>query len=183
MNIFIVNGKGGSGKDAFESFVIEYAANLPYAAAPVLKLSIIDYVKDIAKYAGWDGGKTQADRKFLCDLKSILTKWNDSPMLELYCSIEDIENHEGKLSTIFIDMREPIDIARFKQICKENSWNWEPKTVLIKRDTVDDIAYGNKADDGVFDYNYDIVIENYGTLSDLKDSAKTFYNNYIGGVK
>jgi hypothetical protein len=78
MKIFIVNGKGKSGKDSFESFVIDYAERL--AATPVVKISIIDYVKDIASYAGWDGGKTMEDRRFLCDLKRILTEWNDSPM-------------------------------------------------------------------------------------------------------
>lgn len=181
MNVFIVNGKGGSGKDAFESFVIEYAKNLHYAAAPVLKLSIIDYVKDIAEYAGWDGGKTLADRQFLHNLKKILTQWNDSPMKEIYHSVQDIQYHEGNNITIFIDMREPIDIARFANICKDNNWNF--KSVIIKRDDVDNLHYGNDADDDVFNYNYDIVIENNSDLNELKLSAETFYNSYVGGIE
>lgn len=178
MKIFIVNGKGKSGKDSFESFVIDYAERL--AATPVVKISIIDYVKDIASYAGWDGGKTMEDRRFLCDLKKILTEWNDSPMQDLYSSIQDIKEHEGENVTIFIDMREPNDIERFEKICSSNGWRYS--SVLIKRDELDNLSYGNSADDNVFNYFYDIIIENNGTLEDLRNSAEYFYNNYIGGI-
>lgn len=173
MKIFIVNGKGGCGKDTFENFVIEYAERT--AAAPAIKISIIDYVKDIASYAGWDGGKTMEDRRFLCDLKKILTEWNDSPMQDLYLSIKDIKEHEGENVIIFIDMREPDDIERFEKICKVNHWCCS--SVLIKRNELNDLSYGNSADDNVFDYSYDIIIENNGTLEDLKNSAEYFYDH------
>ena len=115
------------------------------------------------------------DRRFLCDLKKILTEWNDSPMQDLYVSIKDIKEHEGENVTIFIDMREPDDIERFEKICKVNHWCCS--SVLIKRNELNDLSYGNSDDDNVFDYSYDIIIENNGTLEDLKNSAEYFYDH------
>ena len=77
-------------------------------------------------------------------------------------------------------MREPNDIERFKKICSSNGWRYS--SVLIKRDELDNLSYGNSADDNVFNYFYDIIIENNGTLDDLKNSAEYFYNSYIGGI-
>ena len=66
---------------------------------------------------------------------------------------------------VFIDAREPDDIDRLKQ-------TFYCLTVLIKRGGQKE--YGNHADDDVFNYNYDIVIENNGTLDELRDSAEEF---------
>ena len=55
--IYITNGMARCGKDTFATFLNEYI--------PTLKYSSIDKVKTIAKLCGWDGGKTEKDRKFL----------------------------------------------------------------------------------------------------------------------
>ena len=47
------------------------------------------------------------------------------------------------------------------------------KTILIKRNSVKTIT-SNMADAGVFNYNYDFVIENNGTLDGLKSIVKKF---------
>ena len=52
------------------------------------------------------------------------------------------------------------DIDRFKEI-----YNYT-KTILVKRG--DYRECGNRADDEVFNYDYNIVIENNGTIEDLK---------------
>ena len=137
MKIFVVNGKGGSGKTSFEDFVIKYAERC--AAIPIFKTSIIDYVKDIASYAGWDGGKTNEDRKFLHQLKMILSEWNDSPMQEIIGLVQDLEHFEGKNIAIFIDMREPDDIERFSEFCEKEKWEYY--TVLVTRDILDKVFY------------------------------------------
>ena len=64
--IVIINGTGGCGKDTFVSFVSKYKR--------VYNFSSIDKVKEIAKLIGWDGGKTDKDRKFLSDLKKLTTE-------------------------------------------------------------------------------------------------------------
>lgn len=168
MKIFIVNGIGSSGKSSFEQYVQEVTKD-----RTVIITSIIDYVKDIATCAGWDGGKTMADRKFLSNLKDILTEWNDSPMQEIINQVEDIRVHEGDDSIVFIDMREPDDIDRFIANSKD-----EVSTILVRRTEKEGTSYGNHADDNVFNYNYDIVIENNKDLLDLRSAAVTFSAKY-----
>ena len=62
--IFITNGMARCGKDTFAKFLNELI--------PTMKYSSIDKVKDIAYLCGWDGGKTERDRKFLSDLKKVI---------------------------------------------------------------------------------------------------------------
>lgn len=76
MKIFIVNGAGGSGKTSFEKMVKNIAEQEGY---DVRAISTIDYVKQMAKKFGWDGGKSLNDRRFLSDLKDALTRWKDVP--------------------------------------------------------------------------------------------------------
>lgn len=165
MNIVVVNGCGSSGKDTFENFVIEIAKE---DNKKVYKTSIINYVKHCAGMLGWEGGKTDKDRKFLADLKSALTNWNDSPRRSIK---EDIEFcQEDSVDLLFIDMREIEDIEWLKS-------EYHIISLLVDREI--NRKYGNAADDGVMDITYDIVIKNIGSLEDLKASAEVFWNNII----
>ena len=47
-------------------------------------------------------------------------------------------------------------------------------TILVTREETNR-EYNNHADDGVFDYNYDYILENTGTLDDLKKSTETIF--------
>ena len=60
IKIFIVNGKGSSGKTTAENMIVEIATA---HGKKVEILSTIDYVKEIAKGFGWDGSKEPKDRK------------------------------------------------------------------------------------------------------------------------
>ena len=42
----------------------------------------VNLVKSLATMAGWDGNKTEKNRKFLSDLKDLLSNWNDVPYKE-----------------------------------------------------------------------------------------------------
>ena len=53
--------------------------------------------------------------------------------------------------------------------CKES--NIEVSTLLIKRENLESVEYGNMADDNVYNYDYDFVINNDGTLDDLLNTA------------
>lgn len=172
IKVFIVNGGGGSGKDTFEGFVKEY---LLKEHNVVYKLSIIDSIKELVKPVYELMGlnpftmyKTNDDRKFLSDIKLLCQNFNDFPFRSLQKKIESIED-----GTVFIDMREPEDIDRF--ISLYGSY-WDIKTVLLRRE---DKVYGNVADDGVENYEYDAIIENTGTLEELAEKSKWFANEYI----
>lgn len=157
IKIFIVNGQGGSGKTTFENFVAQACEG------DVAAVSMIDYTKQCAAKLGWNGAKEDKDRRFLSNLKDTLTAWDDSPFLTT-CAMTNMAIKEG-CEIVFIDAREPDDIDRLKQA-------FSCLTVLVKRGGQKD--YGNHADDDVFNYNYDIVIENNGTLDELRASAEEF---------
>lgn len=162
-HIFIVNGSGGCGKDTFASLLGEIV--------PVYKYSSIDKVKKIASLCGWAGGKEEKDRKFLSDLKLLTTGYNDMPF-------EDVKESVLKFSrskchkVMLIDIREPAEIERAKQA-------FNARTILIKSDRVPVIT-SNMADANVFDYEYDFVIDNSGTIEDLREKVIKFASEELG---
>lgn len=160
--VFIVNGSGGVGKDTFCGFVGEYIH--------ILTVSSITPIKAVAKLLGWDGTKDEKSRKFLSDLKDVCTEYNDLPMDYLRFAhnmfIEGTEDISRGAMVLFIHIREPKEIER---AVKE----FNAKTILIKSNRVPAVQ-GNHADENVMDYHYDFVINNNGTLDDLRKTAENF---------
>lgn len=77
--IYVVNGAPRSGKDTFCSMVAKFMGE-----GYVRVYSTVDYIKTIAASAfGWNGEKTPRARKFLSDLKDLLTEWNDIPFKDI----------------------------------------------------------------------------------------------------
>lgn len=171
--IFIINGKGGSGKDTFVKLVKENCR------MPVFNYSTIDIIKKMAYEYGWDGKKSDRDRLFLCKLKEIWTWYNNLPYKRIYTLIDlDIENGTMFDSLIwFIHCREHDGINAIKEHY-EGMYDFEAYTVFCKRDLADK-KFGNSADDNVNDCTYDIEIDNNGTLNDLEKTAKNFIKAYI----
>lgn len=156
-SIVIINGTGGSGKDTFVSFVSKYAK--------VYNFSSIDKVKEIARVIGWDGGKTEKDRKFLSDLKNLTTAYNDLAYNSVKEAVEYFKNSQDEI--MFIHIREPEEILRAKEA-------FNAKTLLIKREAYENIK-SNTADANVNNYEYDFIIKNT-TLEDFEKEAKEFIN-------
>lgn len=155
MKIVIVNGQGASGKTTFEQMVQKIAKE---RNKKVEILSTITYIKEIATEIGWGGEKTKESRRFLSDLKDALTHWNDSPYQYIRKQIEILENENVDL--LFIDCREPKEIKRFVE-------DYHALTLLVKRFNKV-VIVGNHADDCVYDYDYDIIIDNSRGLNELK---------------
>lgn len=167
--IAIVNGTAGVGKTSFESMVCRLVGENKFGYI----VSTIDFVKDVARKCGWDGTKTPENRKFLSDLKDLLTDWNDIPFKKVKEEVETIKYEmevadlDPEKSIIFIDCREPKEI---KRLCEELG----AKSLLIRRATAENEKASNHADADVLNYNYDIVIENNGTIIDLYYKAYDF---------
>lgn len=155
--IFITNGMARCGKDTFAKILNEYI--------PTLKYSSIDKVKDIAKLCGWNGGKSEKDRKFLSDLKLLTSDYSDMPFQAIKNKINEFLSEEN-YSVMLIDIREPEEIEKAKKA-------FNAKTILIKNDRVKFIN-SNMADANVFNYNYDYTIENNGTLEEFRNNIKQF---------
>jgi dephospho-CoA kinase len=154
--IFILNGSGGVGKDTFVDLVSHYI--------PTIHFSSVTKVKEIAKAIGWDGGKTEKDRKFLSDLKLLCTKYNNMPFNSIKEKVDEFI--DSNALALFIDIREPSEIETAKQA-------FNAETVLVKRDSVKHIT-SNVSDENVFNYKYDYIIENNGDIDDLNNMAKRF---------
>lgn len=155
--IYIINGSAGVGKDTFVNMCDIYTK--------VLNYSSIDKVKEIARMIGWDGSKDEVSRKLLSDLKILTTEYNDMPFNAMRMQVEFYrENNNYK--AMFLHIREPEEIERAKQ-------EFNAKTILVVRDSVKHVV-SNMADANVFNYKYDHIIENNGSLYDLKMTAREF---------
>lgn len=169
--IFIINGSGGVGKDEF----IEMANNQFWRECEVGNYSSVTKIKEIAKIIGWNGEKTEKDRKFLSDLKLLTTNYNNMPLNDMKRFADNFMSYEAKLPRIlFLHIREPEEIEKAVNEFKE----YNAKTVLVKRDSVKHIT-SNMADENVFNYDYDIIINNDGTTDELKDKAKCFMKDFL----
>ena len=170
--IIIINGTGGSGKDSFVDFVSNYIS--------LVNFSSVDKVKEIARMIGWDGGKSEKDRKFLSDLKALTSEYNDMPFRSMSDVVDTFRTSEYDI--LFLHIREPENIRRASKA-------FGAKTLLVKRKGLDNIT-SNYSDANVDNYDYDFVIENNGGLNELELSAFDFVNvlksnisNVNGNVK
>lgn len=170
MKIVIVNGFPRSGKDTFVDFCLDYLG--PYGK----NISTVDFIKYIAKECGWNGEKTPKDRKFLSDLKDLLSSWDDIPWKKVLKEIQLFEFtfYQYDMPTddaiIFIHSREPKEIERFEKELGAIS-------VLICRRVVESNEQSNHADTEVLNHKYNYIIENNDTLDDLKNKAIEFCKN------
>ena len=175
MKIVVINGAPRAGKDTF----VEECRRL-IGRERCLNISTVDFVKEIATKAGWDGRKTPEARKFLSDLKDIMTEYGDIPFrkvkgainsfrweLEEYANDWYVEN-----SLVFIHCREPEEIARFER-------ELHAQSLLIRRPSVENAEQSNHADAEVFNYNYTYTIYNDGTLDELRQKAIDFVMEHI----
>jgi len=159
---FIINGKGGAGKNQFITFLQEFNSD-------VTTTSSVGEIKRVAKeYFGWNGEKTDESRKFLSDLKDMQTKANNGPF-EYMKGIWKSRRHN---KVQFFHIREPEEIEKFKALTGAT-------TVLVEREVIGNKVYGNSGDDGVDEYKYDIIVYNT-TLELLKRYAKKFNKIFIG---
>lgn len=170
MKAVVINGKAGTGKDTFVLMCKDILG-----ATKVLNASTIDFVKEVAEYCGWDGTKTPENRKFLSDLKDVLTQWGDIPLKKVCQEIRTwqhlwIAAGEYNKAVVFIHCREPEEI---KKLCNELS-TYNPITLLIRRDAAECVEQMNHADNGVLNYEYAYVIPNNGSLGELRARAEMF---------
>ena len=169
MKYFIINGRPRSGKDTFVNFCLEELGALGKL------ISTVDFVKEIATRCGWDKTKTPKNRKFLSDLKDLLTNWGDVPYKKTLQEIDmfkfDLDYWDvSDKGVVFIMCREPKEIERFER-------ELNAKSVLIRRASVEFEQQSNHADSEVLNHKYDYIIENNGTVDELKEKAKEFLKN------
>ena len=157
--VIIINGVGGSGKDTFVKLCQNHCSK-------VMNYSSVEFVKKIARECGWEGGKCEKDRKFLSDLKDLLTEYNNIPFKDM-----DKFIHACRNKVTFLHIREPQEIEKAKK-------HFNAITLLIQNPNVS-LIESNHADRDVRSYNYDYYINNDGTLQDLEYKAIKFMEEEI----
>lgn len=175
VKICVINGMPMSGKTTFESICQDLCNNgMPgfknNRSLAVDICSSVDFVKEIALECGWDGTKTPENRRFLSELKDLLTRWDDIPY-------KKILEQAKRLNTqiwynyfdwiLFVDCREPTEIQKLKE-------RLNAITVLIRREEVEHGEVSNHADADVFYYDYDLTIYNNSDIIHLEDEARKF---------
>lgn len=153
--IIVINGMGGSGKSTFVALCHEIDSR-------VIETSTVDFVKQIALQAGWDGVKDQKGRRLLSDIKDALERYDDVPNKKID---EFIQSHPDNI--IFVNAREPHNIQYYKD-------KYNALTILVTNPNTQ-IIEGNHADENVYEYEYyDFTIRNEDSITKLKDKAKIF---------
>lgn len=166
IQIWCVNGTGGVGKTTFENMCQDLSKN---SNVLIGVRSTVDLVKEFARTCGWNGAKSEVDRRFLSDLKDALTRWNDVPVKDIFKAYKGLQilcDASGRNGILFVDAREPDELHRFRS-------EFGAKCLLIRRDCVKTIT-SNHADADVEKFNYDYIIENNGNEEDLKRLAVKF---------
>lgn len=153
--IIIINGTGGSGKDTFVKMVGEHQEG-------VRNISSVDIPKEAAKILGWTGGKEEKDRLFLSELKKLWVKYCDGSINFILNEVKSFK--ESRDSILFIHIREIEEIIRVKALINCS-------TLLVDNGT---LITTNESDANVRNYKYDYVINNTGSLEELKNKAILF---------
>lgn len=162
MKIYVVNGYPRSGKDTFCKYVEEIAvASHTY--------STIEPFKDLIREEfWWDGEKDDKTRRLLSDLKHLANEYCDYTMRTLDKEIKYYDSYWRNFQIdgcFFIMSREPEEI---KRICD----TYHALAIYVNRDI--EKKFSNASDFNVENYNYDYIVNNVGTLSDLFSSAVEF---------
>lgn len=164
MNVVIINGQGGVGKDALVKEVRK-------AGYKVMNVSSIDPVKKLARKAGWSGEKDQKSRKFLADLKAAMTEYDNLP--QKYCEESIFKAMAEDVDFLFIHIREPENIEYVKRSAKiifsDCNKYADVATLIVRRGVHKEL--GNPADDEVENYVYDIEFNNNRPL---RETGKAF---------
>lgn len=172
VKVVIVNGMPESGKTTAQEICKDTLKLMNWQC--VIESSV-EWVKDIAKYAGWDGTKTDKNRKFLSDLKAALTAWDDAVLRHL---VADVDNYyyTGRDFIFFIDIREPKEIEKAKKV-------FNATTLVIRRPQVEVNHYSNDSDMNVFNYAYDYTIWNDRGIEGLTAECVAFLKQLMDNNK
>lgn len=172
--IIIINGKGGCGKDTL--------CDIAATKYNTMNVSSITPIKEMAKIVGWNGAKTDADRKFLSDLKEIVTRYNDGA--NEYIIQEALVFSKSESDVMFIHIREPENIEHFIETARcRIPDDIQILTLLVKRDSQKYLIFGNKSDDDVELYDYDFIYSNSHPIEEVESDFLPFLENMLKSGK
>ena len=168
VKVYVINGRGGKGKDTVCSILAAMcdSSDIYFESFDSARLT-----KKIAKECGWDNKKDDRGRKLLADIQTALIEYDDIPFKKTHAAVcRELSNMRNK-NVFFIHAREPREITKYVDA-------FDAKTVLVVNDNVPDVT-SNHADASVLEYKYDFIIENNGSITDLKQTVLDFFKKEV----
>lgn len=182
LHVFVVNGYPRSGKDTFVDLIREETKD---QKVRVYCYSSVQTAKDLYQIFGWDGEKRPIDRDRLSMAKDYLQRF-DLPYRDMACKLRDhlieAEDRSKEMILIFFMIREPEEIKRFVKefpFVRTIYVDAEVRGIAPSRGGIG----ANHADAEVIEYSYDMMVNNNGTLDDLKHEVQHFLCSLTKGVK
>lgn len=156
--VVVINGCAGVGKDTFVNCLSKYVL--------VQHISIVDGVKEVARSEfGWNGGKSEKERKFLNDLKRAVDEYNDGNFEMVRCAVRAFFADDSFDGLLCIDMRERKDIERaVKEFKAITVYIENPNVAKVKSNQAD-------AEASLVNAQYDHIISNDGSIEKLQLAA------------
>ena len=179
VKVVIINGLATVGKSTFCAMCAEYCKD---RSEPIhcYELSTVDFVKEVANYAGWDGVKDEKGRQFLHELKMSMSRYDDIPTKKVAQAIQYYTDaHPLDNFVFFINARESADIANLDTYIKSN-YGWDVTKLLLRNDKKAVSEVPELVDD-IFKPDYDCTIMNEGSLDELRKSASRFIEDLVYG--
>lgn len=163
--VVIVNGKPRSGKDTFCKYILDFCEEHNVYGNV---WSTIDLEKELLEdivNRPYDA-TSDRDRAFLSEFKQLINQYYDITFRDF---VNLLEFYDG---VFLIHTREWNEIIRFKEYCENNNI----KFITVFVTSPNEQEFSNWSDTFCIDRkdNYDILINNNGTLEELKENAKQF---------
>lgn len=171
MSVIVINGIATAGKDTFMDLMEE-----SFPSLVIKRISAIDLQKKAFCTLGWNGEKSEEFRKYLSDMKLYSDKHFDTSYKYITDNISKYFIDKKECDILFVCVRDADTIKRCVDFCRDN--NVSCIKLLIERSNIIKIT-SNDGDRDVYNTNYDITIDNSGTLDELKEKIKAFKNNII----
>lgn len=156
--IIIVNGVAKSGKNTFVGYCQEYTDKRIWHVSSIDKVKSFCY--DMYGVEYWV--KSDENRRIWHETKM---KYKDLLFWDMCKDLKLLTTN----SIAFVDVREPEEIQRYVDHFKTDIY-----TLLIRRPNIP--IPDNNADKQVMHFKYTHIIDNTGTLDELKQKAKNFIN-------
>jgi hypothetical protein len=163
LKVVCINGFPLSGKD---TFVISCQA-VAHPNTYIRHISTVDKAKEALKLLGWTGvEKTEEVRQALHTLKMISNSLFNGSKAYVEDSIQAML-HIAYRGVLFIDSREPIELAEMKKL-------FNATCILVSRPKSELTTVQTFADQNVLNFDYDYIVDNSGTLAELRETSKRF---------
>lgn len=185
MKVILISGKSGSGKDTFASFAREELKNRNLR---ILTIHFADMVKEYAKlYYNWDGNKDKQGRQLLQYIGTdMVRKYYPNYWAELVAKFIAAAGKNDDFDVVLIP-----DLRFLNEYKKVKKYNKDCITIRINKlnddgtfifnPTLTEEQNQHPSECELDDYCCDYMINNCGTLEDLKINTMLILNNIYGG--